>query len=492
MAVEITRLRAWLALIVDQDSASTKVRPLPNLDFKFVTANSLIPLETLGQVTLLEDTDLDLKLRNLREKYFRTQIPSDKLKLKSEYNRIINGEISLFEDSKRTQQLKSYSPFDSDSIADFFDSLQMFGFEDGFDVVIGNPPYLDYRKIDNQTKSAITKFRIASHSRMINLYTYFFELGLRILKPGGVLAFITPQQYLISPNCKGLRDLVRESRLVLLADFARVRVFEAATYTFVTVIEKTKSNEDAKYYEFSNLHSLQSPTSVLKIANPISEPVNISSYSPIIDKIEAACESRLDSEAHVFCASSSSSLETSRAEPVGPGLLTASDILSWKHRPLAQTVRRSTYGESAASKQSGPVVFTSRMTKSIRAVVVEHGKFLGGKVNVVVPKNLDHLYIIAALLNSRLITFWYREKFSMQHMQGGALPVNTTELALVPVIFSGPRALELGKLSRELHTLDEPAFSNIRSRVDDLVFELFGLSPEEVSTVNNRYAEYGI
>lgn len=492
MAVEITRLRAWLALIVDQEGAAAVIKPLPNLDFKFVAANSLVPLVSLGQATLFEDNDLDTKLKALREKFFRTQSPDEKSKLKDKYSQLINSEISLFEDSTRTKQLKSYRPFESDSVADFFDSMQMFGFEDGFDIVVGNPPYLDYRKVDGRTKFALGHFKIAAHSRMINLYTYFFELGLNILSPNGVLAFITPQQYLISPNCKGLRDLIRKNFLVLLADFARVRVFEAATYTFVSVIQKSSPRRAAIYVEFSNVDSLSTPSRALEVPNPISEPVNISPFSNVIENIEKASESQLNSLAHIFCASSSSSLELSKAEEIGPRFLTASDIFEWKSRVPSQTVRRSTYGSAAAEKQSGPVVFTSRMTKSIRAVVVDHGEFLGGKVNVVLPHNLDDRYLIAGLLNSKLITFWYREKFSMQHMQGGALPINTTELALVPVVHSGSIAGQVAKLSRELHNLEDPQFSKSRAELDGLVFSLFGLSEEDMGLIESRYSDYGL
>lgn len=76
MAVEISRLRAWLSVIVDEKDMSN-IKPLPNLDFKFMAANSLIKLKE-GQTNLFVDPDLELKLQELRNKYFNARTPRTK------------------------------------------------------------------------------------------------------------------------------------------------------------------------------------------------------------------------------------------------------------------------------------------------------------------------------------------------------------------------------------------------------------------------------
>ena len=70
MAVEISRLRAWLSLIVDEDDPRS-VDPLPNLDFKFVCANSLVPLDK--EMGLFSDSGLHQKLKDIRTKYFNAR-----------------------------------------------------------------------------------------------------------------------------------------------------------------------------------------------------------------------------------------------------------------------------------------------------------------------------------------------------------------------------------------------------------------------------------
>ena len=80
----------------------------------------------------------------------------------------------------------------------------------------------------------------------------------------------------------------------------------------------------------------------------------------------------------------------------------------------------------------------------------------------------------------------------MQHMQGGALPINTTELAELPLVLAGPLAMEISSVSRALHSAGEAEFQALRIKLDQLVFEHYGLSQEEALTLEERFAEYKI
>lgn len=491
MAVEISRLRSWLSLIVEEKSLQS-VEPLPNLEFNFVCANTLIPLDT-GELNLglFHDFQLTEGLEKIREQYFSETQVEAKNKLRQQYLALTQaGDKRL--DDPRTSQLRSYNPFSNDSPADFFDPETMFGVSDGFDLVLGNPPYVDYRKIDSITKSTIRDYRLASHSKMVNLYTYFFELGIKLLSQGGILAFISPQQYLIYPNCKGLRDIIRESNVVLLADFARVKVFDASTYTFVTLLSKGIQGKDGVYKEFDDMHSFSNPNRTMQIPNPITEPVNISEFQSILEKIESRADALLGEVAGIFCASSSTKIRISSTEEIGPKFLTASDIFEWNLREPQKTVDVDSYGSISAKKQEGPVIYTTRMTKSIRAVVVDDLNILGGKVNVVVPHDLDQIWGLLGQLNSKLVTFWYREKYSMQHMQGGALPINTVELADVPVILNHFFSEEVIGISRSLQSAEGAQFEELRDQLETLVYKMYELTPQEIENLEKRYGQYDV
>lgn len=234
MAVEISRLRAWLALVVDEDITTGTIRPLPNLDFKFVSANSLVKLAPQGQLAFFEDASLDLKLQEIREKYFNTESLKQKLKLKERYNEIVQEEMSIFGESPRTTQLKTFRPFEADSVADFFDVNQMFGF-DSFDVVIGNPPYVRQEKI--RYKSKLQDYSV--YQSTSDLYTYFYELALENLVDGGVVSFITSSKFgraLYGEKLRGL--LSTKTSIDLIVDYGTSHVFAAITNTWVLQARK--------------------------------------------------------------------------------------------------------------------------------------------------------------------------------------------------------------------------------------------------------------
>lgn len=192
MAVEISRLRAWLSLIVDEEDTQG-VAPLPNLDFKFVCANSLIPLDK--ELGMFSDSELYQKLKDIRVKYFNARSPRVKKKLQGDYRVLTNSSQQSLTDDLRTRQLKSFDPFKNSQPSDFFDPDQMFGVDTGFSIVIGNPPY--GAKYSTKDKNIFKNtYRVTRTARGIkgslDTYALFIELGHKLLKKNGNLNYILP------------------------------------------------------------------------------------------------------------------------------------------------------------------------------------------------------------------------------------------------------------------------------------------------------------
>jgi hypothetical protein len=224
MAVEISRLRAWLSLIVDVEDVGNKVQPLPNLDFKFVCANSLLPLEEITQEILGDDPELELKLQSIREKYFNTNKFEKKHKLRLEYEKLVQEEESLFGESFKTTQLKSFRPFENEASAIFFDSDYMFGL-DRFDIVIGNPPYGAKVSVDHKKK--FKKYYKSASSDIeggrgsLNTYTVFIELALKLLSEKGNLNYIVPISVCSSESSMPLHSLLEQQcEVIRISSFA--------------------------------------------------------------------------------------------------------------------------------------------------------------------------------------------------------------------------------------------------------------------------------
>jgi hypothetical protein len=247
MAVEISRLRAWLALVVDQEGNKAEVRPLPNLDFKFVCANSLLSLDSSEAHTLFEDDQLEVKLQDIRDNYFRTQSISKKKDLRNRYQTLVQEEMSLFGESLRTTQLRSFQPFESDSVAAFFDPIHMFGIE-FFDIVIANPPYIG-EKGNKEIFRAVKNSNLGkkfSQAKMDYFY-YFFHLAIELANDSGIISFITTNYYPKAPSAKLLRQEFKNKTNVLkLINFQELKIFKSALgqHNLVTLISKSQPDHD--------------------------------------------------------------------------------------------------------------------------------------------------------------------------------------------------------------------------------------------------------
>ena len=250
MAIEISRLRAWLSVIIDEPDKSN-IKPLPNLDFKFVCANSLISLSK-DDDTIFDDQDLDVKLSDIRQKYFNARVKSSKDNWQRKYYELTTGKIQLGE-SVRSEQLKSFDPFIVKKPASFFDSFFMFGVHK-FDAIIGNPPYVGTKKRSAGDKKALeNEFGFAD-----DLYNHFFFKGINLLKEGGSLAYITSKTFWTIQSKKNLRDLLLSNTVNYIFDTANP--FESAMVdTAITSVTKNPpyTNNTIKFLDGSE--NLMSP-----------------------------------------------------------------------------------------------------------------------------------------------------------------------------------------------------------------------------------------
>lgn len=199
-AIEISRLRAWLSIIVDVKDIK-KIKPLPNLDFKFVCANSLIGLEK-GEVSFSTDENLKPELIRIRDEYYATSSKTKKEKLQKEYTKLTHKD-GLF-DTTETRQLKSYKPFENGKSASFYDPELMHGVE-AFNVVIGNPPYGFRTVLSKEEKEYFRKVEKIEFSSGDSAEIFCKKSFDNLVKQGGTLTFIIPKKSLYGDAWDGFR-----------------------------------------------------------------------------------------------------------------------------------------------------------------------------------------------------------------------------------------------------------------------------------------------
>ena len=258
-AVDIARLRFWLSLIVDEKSPEA----LPNLDFKIMQGNSLLEqykgadLSTMtennpesGHGITLFDSMLDVYRKNLRDKlaeYYACPEHDKKVQLRKDIADIVKQELSEqgihidFEDldlSANSQFFLWHTWFH-----DVFSRPS----KEGFDIVIGNPPY--GAKYDNETKRFYKNTYVTANSirglqkGSLDTYTLFIELGYDLLRRDGSFAYIVPISLTSSDSLTGVhRMLMGNCDTIYISSYA-VRpkpVFEnAVVNTSILLFQKT-------------------------------------------------------------------------------------------------------------------------------------------------------------------------------------------------------------------------------------------------------------
>jgi hypothetical protein len=218
IAVQIAKMRFFISLIVDQkiDDKQTNrgVRALPNLETKFVAANSLIVIERPGQ-QLLRNLEIDrkgLELRRVRERHFLARTPKQKEKCRDEDARLRSEIAELLKgdgwDTATARRLASWNPYDQNASADFFDPEWMFGITDGFDICEGNPPYVRKQALQRSqpefAEYAKDHFEVAK-GRDFDLFALFIERSIALVQLGGIVSFIVPTGWYTGPGFGALR-----------------------------------------------------------------------------------------------------------------------------------------------------------------------------------------------------------------------------------------------------------------------------------------------
>ena len=300
IAITIAKLRFFISLIIEQGTNDNRevnygIRPLPNLETKFVAANTLIGLKELNKSEFqlfLENEDirqLRQEIAELRGKHFgantrqtklgymkrekecREQLaevlaakqaewhehqqnrieqivadmPSERAqqqlreKLQREY--IIN-KAKLAAGLAEANRIAHWDAYDQNAVAEFFNAEWMFGVKDGFDVVIGNPPYVQLQKDNGRLGNLYQDKGFDTFARTGDIYCLFYEKANQLLKNNGYVCFITSNKWMRAGYGKKLRDyFLTHAQPVQLLDMGP-DVFDATVDTNILLFQKIVSN----------------------------------------------------------------------------------------------------------------------------------------------------------------------------------------------------------------------------------------------------------
>ena len=538
IAVQISKLRFFISLVVDQcptpnPNENFGIRPLPNLEAKFVSANTLIGLSKTK--TLFDNKEIEKwqeKLSQLNHRIFGAKSNKRKNTYKShiedlqkhiaeklEYLGIVGNE-----DARLMQQWKM---FDQNTSSPFFDPEWMFGLKSGasnqdgyFDIVIGNPPYIDSETmtllgLEDQRKYIVDNYCYIGGNW--DIYMAFFEKGLALSQNS--LVFITPDKWLSKPFGKKFRAECLTSRLNKITH-AGSKIFKSATVDAVITVFINKS-ENISAYVYSSEKSLRLINSIQSTS--LKAPYYIDSLfsknNKIIEKIESGNMQKIINlaECENACATSDAYKlkqyisESPDKNPAYLKIVNTGTIDKFKNKwgekamsylgakILYPVVKRDEFnrdfGKSYIRKANSPKIIFKGLNL-LDAFVDNYGDFLPGKSTLVIcSQNIHILLVLCGILNSKLAIFYIKTKYSSSSYCGGiTFSKDMINEFPIPYLTQSQEKIISDTVVNILNLGKTENLNSYQRKLDFLIYKSYNLTYDEVkiidSTTNITEKEY--
>jgi len=268
IAAQISKLRFFISLIVEQEEMDISkpeenygVLTLPNLETKFVAANTLIGMKKKpAQLTIFDVTEIADKIEETKQEllvtrqnhfyaksaYKKKELREKDAELRVELSKLIeeSGEYT----PEDTLQFSQWNPYDQNASSPFFDADWMFNIKDGFDIVIGNPPYVQLQKESGRLAKLYQDCGYKTFAKTGDIYSLFYERGWQLLKNKGLLCYITSNKWMRAGYGESTREFfATNTNPILLIDFAGQKIFESATVdTNILLFSKDKNRQQTK------------------------------------------------------------------------------------------------------------------------------------------------------------------------------------------------------------------------------------------------------
>jgi len=229
IAVQICKLRFFISLICEQEknnsiAANYGFDPLPNLETKFVVANTLISKKQSEQSALFEDPEINKikqDIKKVRHAHFNAATAKAKAECREEDKKLRKSLADLLAkdriyNQEEARQLAAWNPYDQTTVSPFFDKEWMFDIKDGFDIVIGNPPYISTKDIPAEAKK-MYEAEFGFNDDTYNLFTF---KGLELTKNNGSLNYIIPKTFWTTQTKRNMRNLILDKNIQYIFDTA--------------------------------------------------------------------------------------------------------------------------------------------------------------------------------------------------------------------------------------------------------------------------------
>jgi hypothetical protein len=478
-AVEICKLRLWLSLIVDEEDIK-QIKPLPNLDYKILCGNSLLGIDK-------QDMFIDYNLNQI-EKLKLQYFSETDIGKKQEYKTQIE---ELLEEITNKHKIFDFKVYFS----------EVFKEKDGFDILIANPPY---GEIIKENKDFFKDNYICNEGKF-EIYKFFIEKGLKLLKSEGILSYITSNTWLRLEYFKKLREFITiEYDLYKITD-SLDKVFESVTVDTVVFFIQKKDNTDKIVFVDSNLKNdilifknLHKSNYIIGLAdnNSIITKLDNIQYklSSVCDVTQGLIAYHSKNQKRIW---SSNFKETEFHRPILIGRDVGKYIIKWSGEYLK-------YGNWLHRKRPEYVfndekilIQRIRNPKLPQRIIAAYDdeKFLNsnGLSNILKlenPKFEVSLKFILGILNSKLINYWfsyYYKDVNIKPAQLRNIPImkasKNTQYLIISLV---DKILFITKDKEYVNkSICHEQINEYEIKLDNAVYNLYEITPEEIDIIEN-------
>ena len=256
IACQIARLRFFISLAIEQEPGGESagnhgIKPLPNLETRFVAANTLLALGTSGMqmnLTTAEVIKLQEELNANRERHFHATTRKEKMECR-DYDRELRANLATALQqlvglpAADAANISGWDPYDQNAHANWFDAGYMFGIVEGFDLVIGNPPYIQLSKDGGKLGKLYKNAGYTTFASTGDIYQLFYERGIHLLKQTtGHLCYISSNQWMRVDSGRRLREFIEEQNPIRLVNLG-AGVFDNVTVNTNILLVGRSSNK---------------------------------------------------------------------------------------------------------------------------------------------------------------------------------------------------------------------------------------------------------
>lgn len=518
IAIQISKLRFFISLVVDQKTNNSPVdnfgiRPLPNLEAKFVAANTLIGLEKKEANLFDSDTirEKEKALKEAKHRIFGAKTVKTKRKYKERVATLRTEIADMLKESgsignEEAQQLAQWDMFDQNSTSPFFDPEWMFGVGEGFDVVIGNPPYIRPHHLDEETKKQLWS-NYSTYEKKADIYVCFIEKALKLVGKYGVVSFIVSDGWLRLDSFEKTRNYILQTANVdRIVDFT-TDVFDSATVkTCIVLFTKGISAGHqiltAVISDTVNLNRI--------IYTGIYQSVYYTTYKNVFDlsvdidgtnlkhKLEREAVKLGDKFLLSFGLKTGDDEKFLTFNPAisksCKKLVRGADINRWSicfngeyviYEPLVMRMNKKTARPGSSDRFEQPKVLVRDTGGGLMATFDNDCYYVKDVIIVEdEQRNEDLLKTLSALLNSKVLRWFYESTFPTLHVQRDEL----ASLPLPQFMFDVNVQADIVKIVNNILSdkKEDPQAdtSELENKIDFLVYKLYGLSYDEVLVVD--------